>query len=192
MSTLKVAAINNPSASSGGLAISASGLVTGAGLDLIVTQSFSAASSVSLNNCFSADYDNYRMVITMTSGTSGNITARLRASGTDNSASNYYWAQRYTEAASGTTGGNGANASTSWTIAFTGNSNTGAFLSGDFYSPAIATPTWANHAYAYRQTDVGQVAYFGSLSHSASTAFDGISIFGTSMTGTVSVYGYRK
>jgi hypothetical protein len=50
MSELRVASINNPSAGSGGLAISAAGNVTGAGLDLIVTQSFSAVSSVSLDN----------------------------------------------------------------------------------------------------------------------------------------------
>ena len=84
MSELRVASINNPSAGSGGLAISAAGNVTGAGLDLIVTQSFSAVSSVSLDNCFSGDYDNYRVLVHVKSAAaSGFIMMRLRSSGTD-------------------------------------------------------------------------------------------------------------
>jgi len=53
---------------------------------------FSGATSVSLNGCFSSTYQNYKIVVAggvSASATGGTITLRLRKSGTDNSASQY-------------------------------------------------------------------------------------------------------
>ena len=60
------------------------------GLTLINTTSFSGVTSQSLNNVFSATYRNYRVVIDyVPATTSGVFSLRMRASGADNSTSNY-------------------------------------------------------------------------------------------------------
>lgn len=182
MSTLKVAAINNPSASSGGLAISSAGLVTGAGLDLIVTQSFSAASSVSLNNCFSAVYDNYRIVVALAfsaSGQSGRL--RVRASGSDLSTSTYYWTV--------TSGAGTSDTSIKFNVS-TGAGDASSLVA-DITSPFLAAGTgWTSLS--------NDAAGFGLTSASGgvrnTTSYDGFTLFPSSgtITGSVSVYGYRK
>jgi hypothetical protein len=185
VSTLKVAAINNPSASSGGLAISASGLVTGAGLDLIVTQSFSAASSVSLNNCFSADYDNYRLVIRAFSA-SGDIDTRmrLRASGTDATTSAY--ARQYIV---GALTANSAGSSTEDHMHIMYSNAASGFGTVELNRPYVATPTMF-----WLQGGRSTAFVINSGYHNVSTAYDGFTLYPTSstLTGTVSVYGYRK
>ncbi len=65
------------------------GLSSGA-LTLITTQSFSAASAVNVNNCFSATYDNYKVHIQF-SASSGSTTLqfRFRAGGNNDATAGY-------------------------------------------------------------------------------------------------------
>ncbi len=65
------------------------------GLTYITGTTFSGVSGFSLpNSTFSSTYDNYKMIIAINStsmtGTTLNFRIRMRASGTDNSSSNYY------------------------------------------------------------------------------------------------------
>jgi len=66
------------------------------GLTYITGNTFTGVSGFSLpNSTFSATYDNYRVIIAINStasmtGTTLNFRIRMRASGTDNSSSNYY------------------------------------------------------------------------------------------------------
>ena len=55
------------------------------------TISLTASSSVSINDVFSASYDNYLVKITIkiVGGSGGDINLRMRVSGTDNSSANY-------------------------------------------------------------------------------------------------------
>ena len=186
MSTLKVAAINNPSASSGGLAISASGNVTGAGLDLITTQSFSAVSSVSVNNCFTATYDNYRISIALTASGAGEVDVRLRGSGTDLTSAVYTSGYTYITTSSGPTRANN-NSATFAGVGFVGTATS--FVAFDINAPAIA----ANKSLAgvfgggfYQGNAGGNIAQ--------ATAYDGFTFYLTALTitGTVSIYGYRR
>lgn len=184
MSTLKVAAINNPSASSGGLAISASGNVTGAGLDLITTQSFSAVSSVSVNNCFTAIHDNYRVTLLLTAG--ANINMRLRASGSDITAANYR--RQQLEAYNGTNvAGSEATSQTSW-AAFMQFDVLGMGVI-DVFQPQIADDT----GLLLTSGKARQISLVAGI-YQASTLVDGFSFYPDSgtITGAVSVYGYRK
>lgn len=195
MSTLKVAAINNPSASSGGLAISASGNVTGAGLDLITTQSFSAVSSVSVNNCFSATYDNYRVVIAASGsvdGSAGTATRiRLRSAGTDYSASTYAEFGIFVNASSGPSryfNNSVAQATIGWHFNYSGISTV------DFASPATSG---AYKHYTSTSLGTGTADGYGGYASGrvlTTSAYDGFTFFPTSgtLTGTVSIYGYRR
>ena len=60
------------------------------GLVLLNTTSFTTQSSVSVNDVFSATYDNYQIYINITASTTSNAgQLRFRVSGSDNSSSNY-------------------------------------------------------------------------------------------------------
>ncbi len=59
------------------------------GLVLLNTTSFSAVSSQSVNDVFSATYENYFLLV-RTTASSDNINIRMRVSGSDDSTSNYH------------------------------------------------------------------------------------------------------
>jgi hypothetical protein len=210
MSTLKVAAINNASASSGGLAISSAGNVTGTGMDLITPTSiaysggsasvsggavtFSGVSSVSLNGVFSASYQRY-LVHWSGGGTTSPGTdcrMRLRSAGSDVTAANYYMqrGQFYS------TTGSGARA-TAQTYMICGfwDSISSTVASYQIDNPFVAATTqWLGHSGG--NADTGNNAQWDSTygSHSLTTSYDGFTMFpgaGT-ITGTVRVYGYRN
>jgi len=54
------------------------------------TVTFSGCSSVSLNDVFSATYDDYKIVINVESAGAPELGIRMRVSGSDNSSSIYY------------------------------------------------------------------------------------------------------
>jgi hypothetical protein len=164
-----------------------SDLATNAGLNLIVTQSLSATSSVSLNNCFSATYDNYRIVYRGNGSSGANLEARLRVGGVDASAGNYsrqYLVVDNASVSAGRTTGN-----TSYVLAAFATTIGG--CSCDIYGPAIA----ANTAFATVIARGDTVTQLESGVHSVATAYDGITLTGgggSTMTGSLSIYGYRK
>lgn len=190
MSTLRVSAINNPSAGSGGLAISTTGNVTGSGLDLLTAQSFTDTSTVSINGCFTSTYDIYNIKISSTPSASGYMQFRLRANSTDNSASSYGQQMIY---------GNGATMAgareTSQTFSrvsqhYVSELNTVSF---DIYGPALSGYTKFDSRGNYG-SGANQWLFMYSGTHAVSSAFDGITVFTDSgtLTGSVYIYGYRK
>lgn len=199
MSTLRVSAINNPSASSGGLAISAAGNVTGTGLDLIASVNATGVSNIIISNCFTSSYQNYRLIITnvLTSNAAAtDINMRLRSGTTSSSGSHYYAARTYSEMVSGgSLSAVGYAALTAWTLAQqnSGFSN-GIFTSAcDILRPAEIWPTFLHHVGSgqgggnwYQITGVhGQNQY---------VAYDSLDIFPQSgnISATVRLYGYRN
>jgi hypothetical protein len=60
------------------------------GLTLINTTSFSGVASESFNNVFTTDYQNYKVIMRFVTSTTSTVQMRFRASGTDNSASEYF------------------------------------------------------------------------------------------------------
>jgi hypothetical protein len=61
-----------------------------AGMVLLNTTSFSAVASQSFNNVFTTDYQNYKVIMRFVTSTTSTVQMRFRASGTDNSASEYF------------------------------------------------------------------------------------------------------
>ena len=72
-----------------GDAIDATVFGLAAGLKLINTTTFSAVSSQSVNDVFSATYDNYKIVCQFSSSADQEVFFRLRASGSDLTTSVY-------------------------------------------------------------------------------------------------------
>jgi hypothetical protein len=156
------------------------------GLVHINTTSFSAVSSVSLNDVFTSTYDNYRIVVSSAFSSDQSLRARLRLSGTDASGTTYYY-QRVT--------GSGS------TAASTGESSIGHFYFGDcsgnlsawsidMFNPAKASETQTLTLNVRGNNSIQTV----SGVHTTATAYDGITFFPTSgtMTGTIRVYGYQN
>jgi len=187
MSTLKVAAINNPSAGSGGLAISAAGNVTGAGLDLIVTESFSAVASISLDNVFTGDYDNYRVLVNVTSASATTASKmRLRSGGADSTATAYNF--QYAQFSAATPAYNRVTES-SWDVTNLQTTN-GMKAQIELLAPAEAISTGLT-IFGTKPED--GIFLRGGI-YTATTVFDGFTLYPASGTisGTVSVYGYKS
>jgi hypothetical protein len=163
------------------------------GLVLVASNTFSAATSLSINNCFTSTYDNYRVMLTVTAA-SGVVAVnlRLRVSGTDSSTT--YTTQQLqvtgTSVAGGRTGA--GNTGTEWQVA-----NTSASLpvgiNGDIFGPQRAAATSINFTSNFPSGSATIEMYSGS--HSTATSYDGLSILaaaGGNITGFIRVYGYRN
>jgi hypothetical protein len=163
-------------------------------LYLVTSQTFTNAASVSFNNCFTSANDMYRvMVRTFASGATGVIlNMRLRVSGTDNSATNYFLGSKGRSSAAADINIENTSA-TSWTplyIGFGANN-----FSMDVMEPATASRTSITGSGTGINAVGGNTYVHSAFSgvHSASSAFDGFSLFPTSpttFTGVVRVYKY--
>jgi hypothetical protein len=170
--------------------VALNGAVTGGGMDLVNTTTFSAVSSVSVNSCFTSTYDNYRIIITCTAATTADFgtTLRLRVSGTDNSSSNYAWSGVYaTSGATGTEGGGTGQSSFKTGAGY----NTGLITVVDVLNPFASNYT-SYLELGVRPNEAGIRTHGGSFN--ATTSFDGFTFAPASgtVTGTVRVYGYKN
>jgi hypothetical protein len=164
----------------------------GAGLTFIASASPSAVSSQSFNNCFSATYQNYLIVMNLLNSAGEDpLLYRMRSSGTDASGSDYDYIQEFVY-------------STSQLVASTNNATSAraSIVAASVQSaivininrPFDAAPTlllsnasWYNGNDAMRKIGVGAV-------HNVSTSYDGITFLttGGTMTGTIRIYGYSN
>lgn len=162
--------------------------MTGAGLDLITTQSFSAVSSVSINNCFTATYDNYVFTADVTSSADTYLVMRLRANGSDDTNTSYKRWLGYGSSAPAFATLESNNASTVFSLS----SSVEHSAVVNVFAPRLSQKTRVIHNVAFHVTNAGLM--FGGGVFNATTSFDGFTLFPNSgtITGTVSVYGYRK
>ena len=159
------------------------------GLVHINTTTFSAVSSVSVDDVFTSDYENYRIMFYATTTSNGGITTRLRTSGTDNSTSNYNYQDL--NAYGTTVVGSRATGQTSWGLNQLVSPEYN-FFTLDLFNPQTATPTVGSMSYGYRGSSTSlQIAQW-LINFNATTQFDGISFAQNSMTGTIRTYGYKN
>jgi hypothetical protein len=159
------------------------------GLVFVGSASPSAVASVSINNCFSATYDNYLVVMRLSRTSAGAVNARYRVSGADASGANYN--AQYNFGSGGTAGANNNTGQTSATVIGDAGGADVSFITMSISSPAIATPTILINSGGYASSTV---SWTNTAYHSLSTAYDGITFFpaaGT-ITGSIRVYGYAN
>jgi len=155
-----------------------------------------SGSTTVFQSVFTDNYTNYRIIIdSPTLSASDQVFYRLYSGATPNATNNYSFAYRGL-----TIGGVASDANfTSASAGVTGFSQNilnnvvlGAVVM-DIYGPKLAQRTFATHQAAlYAGAYVGRQ---GMSLHDVTTAFDGIgfmTLSATTMTGTVSIYGYRK
>ena len=156
------------------------------GLTLISTTTFSAVASQSINDVFSATYDNYFIQGNFTPASGQEIYYRLRVAGADATGSNYANQQF-----KGTSSTSIADAATTANGLFSVNSSTRHVVSAFFYSPFAAVPTFSVSNFYNLTPVVGQLG----VNHTLSTSYTGITFYtsgGVNMTGTVSIFGVAK
>lgn len=155
--------------------------------------SFSAVTSISLNDVFSSEFTNYKIITNSFSATTSgtNINMRYRSAGTDNSSANY--AMGGIQVNLNTTGGVGQSGGTSFRIV---NGAGGIARNGftlDVHSPADAdlrTPAeWIGSGF---NTDNQLLVASGV--YNAAAAFDGFTIFPSAgnITGKIQIFGYKS
>jgi len=160
-----------------------------AGLVLLNTTNFSGVSSQSVNDVFSATYDNYKIVLTGTSTTNDNIGLRLRVSGTDATATNYSYQRLSADSTS--VGGARSNSQAQFFLNLDTVYDSGSNV--ELYKPFGSNMT------AYRVVSAFEISggsiYDFSGVHGLTTSYTGFTLFklvSGNMTGSVSTYGYSK
>jgi hypothetical protein len=163
------------------------------GLTLINTTSFSAVSSISVNDVFSATYRNYVVIYDLTAASANNNhTLRLRVGGADNSTASSYKSATSNMLDNGTIGNNNTTGATSWFVGTTKSTDVEwSRVELHFFAP-----------FATQRTNLLQLAIgvsgggnlfseYGNHGHNAATSFTGFTILFSSgtVTGSVSTYG---
>lgn len=156
--------------------------------DSLGTVSFSGASSVSVNGCFSSTYRNYRLLFTIKASGDVDVNFRLRASGTDLTSSNYYEGRYYIGGnASLAAGNNNQSLQTFWTMNSFGTWQGMSVMD-------ICNPQTAEVTHSFQNTS-GR--YFQTLAQSLNnitTSYDGFTFYAVTsptLTGNVTIYGYN-
>lgn len=160
------------------------------GIVLVSQQSFSAASSVSINNCFTSTYNTYLVITqgTHSSTTGAGIKFRYRSSGVDNSTASYFW--QYWQGTGSTVNAGRVNSDTSFEV--------GLLAQKDVFEIMLTNPSEAAikslKTSSTYNTSAGIVSISYAGATSISTACDGFTLYPSSgtITGTVKIYGYRN
>lgn len=147
------------------------------------------ATTLTVNDCFTSDFDYYRIYIFGSSATAGNLTLQLTSSGTA-AATTYYYNQVLRSYNSTTNTVTNASNTTSMKI---GELNTGALGASsnivlDVLNPAEARVTMFNSMNSKNTTDAFSIVG----THYAATAYDGFKLTSgsaTNLTLDVSIYG---
>ena len=151
--------------------------------------SFTSATAISLNGCFTSTYKNYRIIINAKHASTTDLTFRVRASGTDLSSAGAYIQGRYYVGVTSSiaAGSNNNTSDTSWTL------NQFTTAAGQA-TMDIANPQATEVTTALTIVAGGYFQILGqSLATSNTTSYDGFTIISSgTMTGSVSVYGYRN
>lgn len=166
---------------SGGTAVGNSGLV-------YITSGTLGSSGLSIDNCFTNTYDNYRIVMSnIKTATPGAVVLNLRKNGADSGVSYYYGGlYRLFATGGGDTTSNGIN----FWLSVSADNTSGSSASFDLYNPKVSGYT--HYTCLSANLDAG---LFVTGVHKVSDSYDGISFipYGVAgSSGTITVYGYRK
>jgi hypothetical protein len=163
---------------------------SGAGSKVVVAEaSFSAVSSVTVDNCFTSTYRNYQIVCNYTTSGGGGVRFRVRGSGSSISTATYNF--QLFDSKSSTNTGDRAVADTSYVMGFgTGGSFNSSF-NAMVYNPQIATPTtFFSQCTQHDGALSAPIVALSAGNQTGATAFDGFEFINSgTMTGNYTVYG---
>jgi hypothetical protein len=151
---------------------------------------FSAVNSVSLNGCFTADFDNYIVSMWTIGVGDQNLDLRVRASGTDNTTASSYVLQ-YLDAANTVLTASRTTAAI-WAVSGV-TTTTGGGATIYFYGPFLEQPT-AMRTITSAKVSAGSLLRYAAGTHNQTTSYDGFTVSPNSGTvsGALQVYGVRS
>jgi hypothetical protein len=158
---------------------------------MLANSTFSGATTASVNNVFSASFDNYAIELNnVTAASLGNLGLRLRVGGVDNNSSNYTSGRMYV-GAFGSQAFGSSNNSTGAEFAVLQVPTTLDNSSGSVMirSPFLSTKT------SYNALAAGNLLDINGGNMTVTTSYTGFTLFNTSggnIAGTVRVYGLRN
>jgi len=154
------------------------------------TVTFTTVSSVSLNGVFSSTYDNYLILVEVIPATGSQLNFKLRASGTDTSTG--YNRQVFLGDDTTSSAGRTTNQTVYDLFATTTSQRTAIEIL--LYRPNVSGTTGGIVKVSKAYDSSTPVIGIKTFGQTASTQFDGFSLIPASstITGTVSVYGYTK
>jgi hypothetical protein len=163
-------------------------------LTLITGQSFSASTSIVVNNCFTSTYTNYKIILNYNSSTNAQTRFRLRVGGTSDSANSYSANSVFIN---NTTITNEHNGSLTY---FVFNVCDGTSTPTAFTNLEVGSPNESKETAFYTTGEMSKsgatnaAPFIGAGIFEVTTVFDGFEIFPASgnITGSVQVYGYGK
>lgn len=164
------------------------------GLVFIKGQSFSAASTVNVDDAFSATYNNYKIVLSATASTSPvSVAMRMRVGGTTNSSANYNQLQ-VIQATSNYYAATATTGNTSWTevaLCLSTSPRTSTFF--EVYNPFETTNTAGLTIFSKGFTGSPEFQLY-AWGMSVTTSYTGFALIASTgnITGTVAVYGMRN
>jgi|GEM_PF-1961975 len=152
---------------------------------------FSGASSISINTCFTTTYDFYAIEIDVpTTSASVSAVLRLRASGADLSGAVYDSQALYAQGASPASAA--AAAATSWGIGIAGTVHRATV---NLTRPAsVAAKIGDSKWYSTQNPQTSSTFYLAGLQYRTAAAADGFSLIftGGTGTGTIRIYGWNN
>jgi hypothetical protein len=189
---LAIGSTGNVLTVSGGVPTWAAPAATASGLNLITTQSFTASSSVLVNDCFSSTYTNYRILVNYSGSASQATRLRFRVGGSSDSANSYSANCIFVN--NTTIVNEQTGAATSYVFNFS-DTNGNQFVNVEVGSPneSARTRYYSNGIMSKSGATSAAPMLTGGI-FDATTVFTGFEIFVSSgnITGSVQVYGYGK
>jgi hypothetical protein len=157
-------------------------------LTLITSDTFTSISSKSYNNCFSATYKNYLMLVNLTTSGSVAISLKFRASGTDNSSN--YRVERIISNFNGLTRqSNGLGTDEAFFGVGPDSTFPGTYNEVKLMNPFETQGTGFIASSATNESGGTTQSLFGGV-HADTTSYDGFTIFFTaSSSGSLQLYG---
>ena len=160
------------------------------GMVVVKTQAVgTAVSSVTVSSCFSATYDNYKIMYTNGQGSTA-MDLSIQLSGITTA---YYGGIMNVSSAPGGVAVAGVNNAASWTYSgMMRGSSAGGMLDIDIYGPFLSTCRARAHAPYVRSDDQSFGTFTGIVENTASATGFVLGVSGGTLTGgQITVYGYR-
>jgi hypothetical protein len=156
------------------------------GLTLLAKLDFTSATTVTMDNVFSATHRNYLIhMSTNTTGTGTINSLQLRAGGVTTAGSGYFSSIVYGDLTTVSIL-NAVNGGANWTLRNVAPSS----YSLTLFNPFQTTPTMATGTLVAPSATLNSHGTFGGH-HNGNTSFDGIQINCTTATGILRIYGMR-
>jgi len=176
---------------SAGVSVFQANGVTAAAGGLVLTGSAdpSAVASSSINNCFSATYQNYLIAVNLDTSAAATITMRMRVGGVDSTTSNSNTSYRYSQLTAVSVLDVNSNAASS--IALNSSAAARSFFGQiNIQRPFEAQPT-SGQFFSCGEAPTPDYYFTGGFVKTAATSFDGFTITPSAgtITGKIRVYG---